>query len=254
MLHVPPLPGSPRYEGSLTKIQEAVLTDAAHLAAGGVQAVLLENYGDAPFYPRRVPARTIAHLTALAVDVRRHCNLPLGINVLRNDGGAALAIAHAAGAAFIRVNILCGARLTDQGVIQGIAHRLLRERSELGAKAIEIWADVDVKHSAPLAARPLAEEVAETVSRGGADAVIVSGRATGQAVDLADLQTARVAAPRTPIVIGSGLSAENVDKLAPYADAFIVGTAFKRDGIVTHPVDPTRVAEFMQRHKALHDS
>src|SRR5213593_2473875 len=102
VLHAPPLPGSPRYGGDFRGIVDAVLQDAEALADGGVHALLLENFGDAPFFPRRVPAATVAHMTALAAEVRswlerRQLDLPLGINVLRNDGRAALAVAHAAG-------------------------------------------------------------------------------------------------------------------------------------------------------------
>jgi membrane complex biogenesis BtpA family protein len=248
MLHVPPLPGSPKYGGSFESVGAAVLRDAQSLVEGGVHALLLENFGDAPFYPRRVPAHTIAQLAALAAQVRRSCDLPLGINVLRNDGRAALAIAQASGAAFIRVNVLCGARLADQGILRGIAHRLLRDRAGLGASEIEIWADVDVKHSAPLAPRPLEQEVEEIIGRGGADAVIVSGHATGEAVEIDHLQSVRAAAGTTPVVIGSGLSPATLGQLAPLADAFIVGTWLKRDGNVENPVDRKRVRSLMDRY------
>src|SRR5690606_13240725 len=113
--------------------------------------LMLENFGDTPFYPRRVAAHTVAAMTAIAVEVRRQVDLPLGINVLRNDGLSALGIAAASGADFIRVNVLSGARVTDQGIVQGIAHDLLRERRWLGAESVKILADVNVKHSAPLA-------------------------------------------------------------------------------------------------------
>src|SRR2546430_14170914 len=150
MLHLPPLPGSPAYDlaGGMAALREAVLRDADALAAGGIHALMLENFGDVPFYPGRVPAHTVAAMTALAADVRqRFPELPLGINVLRNDGQSALAIAAAVGAHFIRVNVLCGARVADQGLLQGIAHDLLRDRALLRAQHVKIFADIDVKHS-----------------------------------------------------------------------------------------------------------
>src|SRR5687768_15249635 len=122
MLHAPPLPGSPRYAGSWQSVRDHVLRDAETLVSGGVHGLMLENYGDAPFFPGRAAAHTAACLTALAEQVRSALAVPLGINVLRNDGCTALEVALAARAQFIRVNILCGARLTDQGIIQGIAH------------------------------------------------------------------------------------------------------------------------------------
>src|SRR5689334_14158962 len=183
MLHVPALPGATLYRGDLGAIRGAMLRDADALASGGVHGLMIENFGDVPFYPERVPVCVVAHLTALAVEVRRnHPQLPLGINVLRNDGRSALAVAHASGASYIRVNVLCGARVTDQGVIQGIAHELLRDRAILGmgAESIRIFADVDVKHSAPLASRPIQDEVDDLLERALADAVIVSGAGTGK--------------------------------------------------------------------------
>src|SRR2546426_191322 len=163
MLHLAALPGSPLYGESIEPIRSAMLRDAELLVEGGVQGLMMENFGDTPFFPGRVPAFVVAHMTALAAEVkRRFPDTPLGINVLRNDGLSALAITHAVGAEYIRVNVLCGARLADQGILHGIAHDLLRLRSELGAREIKILADVDVKHSAPLAARPLKDEVDDT--------------------------------------------------------------------------------------------
>jgi membrane complex biogenesis BtpA family protein len=247
VLHAPPLAGSPRFGGDSQKALAAVLRDAEALAAGGVQAFLLENFGDAPFFPRRVPAATVAQLTTIAGEVRRRFDLPLGVNVLRNDGRSALAVAQAVGGSFIRVNVLCGARVTDQGIIQGIAHQLLRDRAALGARQVQILADVDVKHSAPLAPRPIAAEVEELIGRAGADTLIVSGTATGKPPDAEKLHAVKALAGQTPVLLGSGANCENVRAFAPYADGFIVGTAFKAGGQIENPVDRQQVRDFMER-------
>jgi len=243
MLHLLPLPGAPGYGGSIAAVREAMLRCAEALASGGVDALMLENFGDVPFYPGSVPAHVVAQMTALACEVRRRFDLPLGVNMLRNDGRSALAVAHAAGAQFIRVNVLCGARVADQGLIQGIAHDLLRDRSMLSAD-VRILADVDVKHSAPLAPRPLAEEVADTIERGLADALIVSGSGTGRPTDPSHLATAKAAAGHVPVFVGSGADAASVRDFAR-ADGFIVGSAFKAQGDVRHPVEVERVRRFM---------
>lgn len=250
MIHARPLPGSPRYDGDWTGVLDAALADAAALVEGGCDGLMIENFGDAPFYPHQVPAVTVASVTRLATEIVRQCNKPLGINVLRNDGDAALAIAVAVGARFIRVNVLCGARVTDQGVIAGIAHDLLRARRQLGAEAIRILADIDVKHSAPLGRRPLAEETRDLVERGGADAVVVSGPATGQAVNLTDLPEVLAAAGCAPVFVGSGASLETLPRLLPSCHGLIVGTAFKRGGDVTAAVDVARVREFVSACRA----
>jgi membrane complex biogenesis BtpA family protein len=252
MLHLPALPGAPRYAGDLATITEAALRDADALASGGVHGFMLENYGDVPFFPGRVPAHVVAHVTAIASGVRRAFpTLPLGVNVLRNDGRSALAVAHAVGARFIRVNVLCGARVTDQGVIEGVAHDLLRDRAMLGANdTVRIFADVDVKHSAPLAARPLEVEISDTLHRGLADALIVSGSGTGQATDPVHVAAAkRAAGGAAPVFVGSGVSADTVDAYLPHADGFIIGSSFKRGGAARRPVDPTRVRELMARFR-----
>jgi len=247
MLHAPPLPGSPRFWGDAQSVVLRVLDDLAALEQGGVDGLMLENFGDAPFYPGRVPAITLAHLTAIGRAVREKSNLPLGINCLRNDGRSALAIAHAVGARFVRVNVLCGARVTDQGIVQGIAHDLLRERAQLDAGHIQIWADVNVKHSAAVAPIPLEQEVADLVRRGGADALIVSGTGTGTCADIAELRAVREAAGGRPVYVGSGVDASNIADYAPHADGFIVGSSLKRDDDVHADVDATRVAALIEK-------
>ena len=248
MLHLPALPGSPRFSGDLAAIRELLLRDADALASGGVHGLMMENFGDVPFHPGRVPTHVATHMTTLAYEVRKRLpNLPLGINVLRNDGRTALAVAHAVGADFIRVNVLCGARVTDQGVIQGIAHDLLRDRAVLRATNVKIFADVDVKHSAPLAERPIADEVDDTLERGLADALVVSGAGTGKPTDLGKVKAVKAAAQTSPVFIGSGIAAETIINYESHADGFIVGTAFKRDGIASNAVDPARVKSLLGR-------
>jgi hypothetical protein len=244
VLHVPALPGAPRNRLPLPAIREWVLADVRAYVEGGVDALILENYGDVPFYPERVPAETVAFLTALALDVRRHASLPLGLNVLRNDGESAMAIAAAVDAAFIRVNVYTGARVADQGILQGHAERIQRLRHALGARVL-VLADVAVKHSAALGERALEDEVADTLQRGLADGVIVTGAGTGQATDLDELRTARVAAQGAPVLCGSGATAESVGEILEVASGVIVGTALKQAGVTVNAVDVERVRRFV---------
>jgi membrane complex biogenesis BtpA family protein len=247
MLHLPALPGSPLYGGSVAPIREAMLRDAQLLAEGGVHGLMMENFGDTPFFPRRVPSHVVATMTALAAEVRRVVPaLPLGINVLRNDGLSALSIAQAVGAAYVRVNVLCGARVADQGLLQGIAHELLRLRAELRAEEIKIFADVDVKHSAALAERPIVDEVDDTLHRGMADALIVSGAGTGKPTDPEKVRVVKSAAKDAPVFLGSGVTPKTISSLLPHADGFIVGTYFKKDGVASNAVDPGRVRELIK--------
>lgn len=238
----------------MAEVVHHVLRDAEVLTHNGVPALLLENFGDAPFFPDRVPAVTVAALTRLATELSNRFDVPLGINVLRNDALSGLAIANAVGAAFLRINVLTGARVTDQGLVTGIAHELLRERRTAFGSNVMLLADVDVKHSAALAPRPLEEETADLVERGGADGVIVSGGRTGAVVDLDHLRTVREAANGCPVYLGSGVTSETVRQTCGLADGWIVGTSIKRGGVVTEPVDPVRVRELVAAWQSCRES
>ena len=244
MLHLAPLPGSPCWEGDLAAVTAAALRDAQALHDGGVRALMIENFFDVPFYPDVVPPITIAAMTVVAAAVRREFpQVPLGINVLRNDAEAALGVAVAVGAAYIRVNVHTGAAVTDQGPLAGLAWRTLRRRREFGS-TIGILADVRVKHAAPLAARPVVDDALDIRVRGLADALIVTGAATGAGADPAELAALREALPDCPLLVGSGVSAANLERFLPLADGFIVGTALKEGGDVAAPVSAARVTEF----------
>jgi hypothetical protein len=171
--------------------------------------------------------------------------LPVGINVLRNDAQSALAIATCVHAQFIRVNVLTGIMATDQGLIEGQAHQLLRYRRELGSD-VKIFADVLVKHARPLGSPNLTTAVQETIERGLADGVILSGWATGSPPSLEDLELASAAADGTPVFIGSGANWENIPTLMQAADGVIVSSSLKRRGKIEQPIDPIRVSQFVE--------
>lgn len=243
MVHLAPLPGSVRYGGSLKEVIASAVADARALEAGGIDAIMIENYGDLPFSRGPLAPHTIAAMTAAALAVREATQVPIGINALRNDPRAALGIAVACDAAFVRVNVHTGAMLTDQGIIESDAHGTLGYRKAIGSRAL-ILADVHVKHATPLGPTPIEDVAADTVERGLADAVIVTGRATGAASSVDDLERVR-SAVHAPVLLGSGVTSESILDLLPRCDGAIVGTALKRDGHVDAPVDTARVAALM---------
>lgn len=246
VVHVPPLPGSPEGDsGGLPGLLERVRRDAAALAAGGADAALVENYGDAPYLPADVPKHTVAFMTRIALAAREASGLPVGVNVLRNDGEAALAAAAAAGGSFVRVNVYTGARVTDQGVVQGRAHSVQRLRRRV-ARGVRVLADVRVKHSAPLGGeRRFGREVEDVVQRGGADGVVVTGDSTGRPPEEARLREASRAAGGAPVFAGSGITPEAARTLGE-ADGVIVGTALKEGGRTRAPVSEERVRTFVE--------
>jgi membrane complex biogenesis BtpA family protein len=240
MVHLPPLPGSPRWNGSMDAATAAALADARALVEAGLEALVLENHGDAPFTPGRVEASTVAAMSVIAVAIRRELpGVPMGINVLKNDARSALAVACAVGAAFIRVNVHFGAVVADQGIVQTDAYATLRDRRLLDAD-VRIFADVQGKHAVPLAPVEIEQEARDLVNRGLVDALVVSGRATGEPTAIADLKRVRSAVGAVPLLVGSGVTPDSVAELLSIADGAIVGTSVKRDGVVRNPVDPAR--------------
>ena len=245
MVHLKALPGSPGWAGSMDAVVQAALEDAHALVDGGIDALLVENFGDVPFSSGRVDAATVAAMCVATAEIRRVATRPFGVNVLRSDALSALAVAAATGARFVRVNVHVGAVVTDQGLLQSGAHDSLRYRRLLGLD-IKIVADVQAKHGVPLAPVPIEQEARDCVERGLADGLIVTGEATGQPTSLRDLERVRHAMPHVPLFVGSGATAETAASLLSVADALIVGTAVKRDGIVTNPVDPRRVKQLVE--------
>jgi membrane complex biogenesis BtpA family protein len=240
VVHLKALPGAPRHRGTMAEIIRLAVADAAAYERGGADGIIIENFGDAPFAKSGVAPETIAAMAAAGCAVRAAVKLPIGFNVLRNDARAALSLCAACGGDFIRVNIHCGAMLTDQGIIEGDAYSTLRQRERIATNA-QIFADVHVKHAVPLGDWSLEDAAADTLERGLADALIVSGAGTGKAADLDDVRCVRAACPRAKILLGSGVNLENVKDFLRVADGAIVGSSLKRDGLLSNPVDAKRV-------------
>ena len=253
VVHLLPLPGCPRWQGDMRAVLERARREADVLASEGAGGIIVENFGDVPFYLGPVGPETVAAMTLAVGVVMDTVDVPVGINVLRNDPRSAIAIAAAAGAHFVRANVHYGAMVADEGVVQGTAHDTLRYRRLLGVQErVEIFADVLVKHAAPLGTDDAAHVARETVLRGLADALIVTGSATGAAASVDDVKTVSEAAPPgVPVLVGSGVDENNAERLLEYADGAIVGTSLKVDGIVSNPVDVQRVRRLSRRFQSL---
>jgi membrane complex biogenesis BtpA family protein len=246
MVHLWPLPGAPGYSGyGVDAILEQARRDAEALLEGGVDGLIVENMWDLPFYAGTgVPLEAITAQAVAARAIVENSDVPVGVNVIHNGAPAELAIALAAGAAFIRVCILTGARLWDTGGLDyGCAADLLRRRKELGAEHIKLFADVDKKHSLPFPGLDLETHI-EWTEFYRADALIVSGRMTGAAPPLEKVRLAKELATR-PILMGSGTAAENIADFLRYADGAIVGSSLKVGGVAENPVDFERVRRYM---------
>jgi membrane complex biogenesis BtpA family protein len=245
VIHLAPLPGSPRYDGNFANIIKRAIADANAYAQGGAHAVFIENFGDIPFTKGCVGPETIASMAVVGSAVRAAIKLPIGFNVLRNDARAALALCAACDGSFIRVNVHSGAMLTDQGLIEGDAFNTVRYRKNICPSA-QIFADVHVKHAVPLGDWTLEDSAHDTLDRGLADALIISGVGTGRPTDPADVQQVRAACPNARILLGSGVTAENVHQFLQHADGFIAASSLKKGEKLANPVDPKRVAALVR--------
>ncbi len=245
VLHLLPLPGSPGWGGQMEAVVSRALREARIMEDGGVDGLLVENYQDAPFHPGPVPPETVAAMARVTSAVRKSAGIPVGVNVLRNDALGALGVAAATGASFIRVNVHIGSMFTDQGLLQGRAHKTLRKRRELQAE-VAILADVLVKHATPPPGTTLETAARDTWHRGLADGLILTGTETGSRLDPGMVERVRTALPpETRIWVGSGATPDTVADLLEMADGIIVGSALQEGGRAGGGVEARRVRDFM---------
>ncbi len=251
VVHLLPLPGSVGYDGNLNTVIDRALDDAKKLRDGGVHGIIVENFHDVPFFKDNIPPETLSAFTLIASKIKEaNSNLFLGINVLRNDAISALIIAHTVGADFIRINIPIGAAITPSGIIEGKIGEVARKKKELSAENIAFYEDVMVKHAWQFNDYSIEDVAVETEKRGLADVIIVSGKATGKETDVEDVKRVKRVV-KVPVYIGSGITLDNLKDFLPYADGFIVGTYFERDGISGNPVAPERVKQFMEHFESI---
>jgi membrane complex biogenesis BtpA family protein len=249
VVHLRALPSAAAHT-SMADVFAAAMADARALVAGGVDGVVVENFGDAPFHKGDrsdpVPPDVPAALAIVAHAVRTELGVPVAVNCLRNDGIGALGAAAAAGARWVRA-----AYVTDQGLIEGEAARLFAYRRRLHSD-VEVLADFLVKHAVPLAPVDIAVAAKDLAERSGAAGLVLSGARTGEPVDAAFFDTVRAAVAAFPIWIGSGLTVDNAAELWPRCDGAIVGTALKHRGEVDAPVDRARVRALRRACPRLH--
>ena len=243
MIHVPPLPGAPRYRGAgMTAVLDACLRDAEALLAGGMHGLIVENHGDIPFRkPGNIGPETAACLAVVADRIRQRFDTPLGINVLANAAIPAFAVAAATGARFIRVNQWANAYVANEGLIEGEAAEALRYRAALRAEDVKVFADAHVKHGAhAITADRSIAELTRDLAFFDADAVIATGQRTGDSATLGEID-AIAAATHLPLLVGSGVTPANVAAILGRTQGAIVASSLKVDGVWWNPVEPARV-------------
>ena len=246
MIHLGALPGTPAARQSLREIETQARREAAIYRDEGVDGVMLENMHDTPYLRGAVGPEVVAAFAIVARAVKEAVRRPCGVQVLAGANQEALAIAHAAGLEFIRAEGFAFAHIADEGFIQSSAAALLRYRRAIGAERVQVWADVKKKHSSHAITADLGiGETAHAVEFMRGDAIIVTGLVTGDAPKPEDVHEVK-RATRLPVILGSGVTADNLARFAPEADAFIVGSEFKRGGDWTARVDAKRVRRFVR--------
>ena len=251
MVHVPALPGTPFNKTPVDRIVEQAAGEARLLAESGFDAVLIENMHDRPYVHGRQEPEIVAAMTRVGLAVREAaCRagtmLPLGVQILSGGNREAMAVAQAVGAAFIRCENFVFAHVADEGLLPlAEAGALLRYRRRIGADSVRVFVDIKKKHAshAITADVPIAD-AAEAAQFFGADALVVTGSATGKPTDPADLGAVS-AATDLPVVVGSGATPENIAATFEHADAVIVGSALKQFGFWENPLDPDRCRRFI---------
>lgn len=247
VIHVGALPGTPRGNLGVADLVQQAKDEARVYRKCGVDGVIIENMHDVPYLKGAVGPEIVAAMAIIAGEVKVECRLPVGVQILAGANIEAMAVAHVAGLDFIRAEGYAYAHVADEGIIEASAAKLLRYRKMIGAERVQVWADVKKKHSAhAITADVSLGETAETVEFMGADCVIVTGSVTGQAPQLKDVQEAKTHC-HLPVFLGSGISETNIDQFHKEADGFIIGTAFKVDGLWANTVDPNRVTQFVHR-------
>ena len=246
VIHVGALPGTPRSSHTVAQLVTSAKEEAKLYRETGVHGVIVENMHDVPYLRGEVGPEIVAALTAICVEVKQECRLPVGVQILAGANIEAMAVAHAAGLDFIRAEGYAYAHVADEGLIQASAAKLLRYRRMIGGERVQVWADVKKKHAAhAITADVSLGETAETVEFMGADCVIVTGSATGKPPNVADVKEAKSHC-RLPVFLGSGIDENNVAEFYEHADGFIVGSAFKVGGLWSNAVDAARVGTFMK--------
>lgn len=241
VIHVGALPGTPRSSQTVAELVTSATTEARIYRESGVDGVIIENMHDVPYLRGEFGPEIVAAMTTIAVEVKHECGLPVGVQILAGANIEAMAVAHAAGLDFIRAEGYAYAHVADEGFIQSSAAKLLRYRKMIGATNVQVWTDVKKKHAAhAITADVSLGETAETVEFMGADCVIVTGSATGKPPTNADVREAKSHC-RLPVFLGSGITEANIREFHDHADGFIIGSAFKIDGLWSNTIDPARV-------------
>jgi membrane complex biogenesis BtpA family protein len=251
MIHIEALPGTPKFADDIPKIIAKALDEASIYQANGIDALMIENMHDVPYLKNDVGHEISSLMAIIAYQIKQQTGLPLGIQILAGANKAALSAAKNAGADFIRAEGFVFGHVADEGYIDSNAAELLRFRKHISANDIAVFTDIKKKHSSHAVTDDLdIAEMAHAAEFFLADGVIVTGMHTGDTADSSEINKVK-SATKLPVIVGSGINYENISEYLPLADAFIVGSYFKKDGYWENDLDAQRINEFMKKVNSL---
>ncbi len=247
MIHIQALPGTPKYAGSFRTIIETALEEAKIYSDAGVDSIMIENMHDVPYLKREVGHEISTAMAIIACEIKRAVNLPVGLQILAGANKAAIAAAYSAGIDYVRSEGFVFGHVADEGFFESDAGELLRYRKNIGAEEIQIFTDIKKKHSShSITADTSIVETAKGAEFFMTDGVIITGSATGEEASIVDIVEVKKNV-NCPVLIGSGITDQNIEKYINLADGFIVGSFFKSDGYWANGVDEKRVRKFMKQ-------
>lgn len=247
MIHLEALPGTPKYSGNLENIIDKAIFEADIYKNAGLQAIMIENMHDVPYMNNSSGPEITSIMAIIAYEIKKRTNLFVGIQVLASANKEALAIALAANLDFIRAEGFVFAHVADEGITQSNAGEILRYRKQIGADNVMVFTDVKKKHSSHSITLDVSiVETAKAAEFFLSDGIVITGLSTGAEADVTELSDVKKNS-KLPIIIGSGITADNIDKYYKLADVFIVGSYFKKDGNWENGVDESRVKKLLKK-------
>jgi membrane complex biogenesis BtpA family protein len=251
MIHISALPGTPNYQGDRMAIIEKALKEARVYKSLGIDAIMIENMHDVPYQKNEIGHEISSMMTLVAYLIKQETKLPIGIQILAAANKAALATAKAAGIDFIRAEGVVFGHVADEGYIDSQAAEIMRYRKQIDAEDIAVFTDIKKKHSSHAITADI--DLAETAHAAEffmSDGLIVTGKHTGAKADESEVKSVKTTT-QLPVIIGSGVTLENVATYLPISDALIVGSYFKKEGFWKNELDKNRIAQFVNKVKQL---
>jgi len=247
MIHLKALPGTPKYNNSIPEIIDAAISEVEIYKNAGIDGIAIENMHDVPYLKNEVGHEITSVMSVIAHEVKKRSNLPCGVQVLSSANKAALAIAKSAGLDFIRAEGFVFGHLADEGYIDANGGELLRYRRSINAENIAVFTDIKKKHSSHALTSDISiEETAKAAEYFLSDGLIVTGISTAEPADIGEIKKIKKGC-HLPVIVGSGVTINNIAQYLLISDAIIVGSYFKKEGFWANPLEYEKIANFMDK-------